>query len=73
MFLLVPAYPGCPGKTAVKWLLLLFSALSLLVGNEEEQLSNGNGNNVAYLASNSSNSRSSDVPHENSSASVADV
>ena len=23
MFLLVPAYPGCPGKTAVKWLLLL--------------------------------------------------
>jgi len=24
MFLLVPAYPGCPGQTAVKWLLLLF-------------------------------------------------
>ena len=23
MFLLVPAYPGCPGQTAVKWLLLL--------------------------------------------------
>jgi len=23
MFLLVPAYPGCPGRTAVKWLLLL--------------------------------------------------
>ena len=23
MFLLVPAYPGCPGETAVKWLLLL--------------------------------------------------
>ena len=22
MFLLVPAYPGCPGQTAVKWLLL---------------------------------------------------
>jgi len=22
-FLLVPAYPGCPGQTAVKWLLLL--------------------------------------------------
>jgi len=21
---LVPAYPGCPGKEAVKWLLLLF-------------------------------------------------
>ena len=74
MFLLVPAYPGCPGQTAVKWLLLLlFSALSLLVGDEEVQLSNGNGNNVAYLATNSSNSRSSDVPHENSSASVADV
>ena len=72
MFLLVPAYPGCPGQTAVKWLLLLFSALSLLVGDEEAQLSNGNGN-VAYLATNSSNSGSSDVPHENSSASVADV
>ena len=24
MFLLVPAYPGCYGRTAVKWLLLLF-------------------------------------------------
>jgi len=24
MFLMVPAYPGCPGQTAVKWLLLLF-------------------------------------------------
>ena len=23
MFLLVPAYPGCPEQTAVKWLLLL--------------------------------------------------
>ena len=23
MFLLVPAYPGCPGQTAVIWLLLL--------------------------------------------------
>ena len=23
MFLLVPAYPGCPGQTAIKWLLLL--------------------------------------------------
>ena len=23
MFLLVPSYPGCPGQTAVKWLLLL--------------------------------------------------
>jgi len=22
MFLLVPAYPGCPGQMAVKWLLL---------------------------------------------------
>jgi len=27
MFLLVPAYTGCPGQTAVKWLLLLFSAM----------------------------------------------
>jgi len=25
MFLLVLAYPGCPGQTAIKWLLLLFS------------------------------------------------
>ena len=24
MFLLVLAYPGCPGQTAVKWLLLLY-------------------------------------------------
>ena len=24
---LVPAYPGCPGQTAVKWLLLLLYAL----------------------------------------------
>ena len=23
MFLLVPAYPGCPGQTADKWLLLV--------------------------------------------------
>ena len=23
MFFLVPTYPGCPGQTAVKWLLLL--------------------------------------------------
>ena len=23
MFLLVPAYPGCPGQMAAKWLLLL--------------------------------------------------
>ena len=43
MFLLVPAYPVCPGQTAVKWLLLLllfycrvaFSALTLLVGRQE--------------------------------------
>jgi len=31
MFLLVPAYPGCPGQTAVKWLLLfVVKALVLL-------------------------------------------
>ena len=24
---LVPAYPGCPGKEAIKWLLLLLSPL----------------------------------------------
>ena len=29
MFLLVPAYPGCLGQTAVKWLLLLL-ALSVM-------------------------------------------
>ena len=26
MLLLVPAYPGCPGQTAVKWLLLVVGA-----------------------------------------------
>jgi len=26
---LVPAYPGCPGKEAVKWLLLLLFSLAL--------------------------------------------
>jgi len=45
MFLLVPAYPGCPGSKAVKRSLLLllllckyelaFSALTLLVGQQE--------------------------------------
>ena len=30
MFLLVPAYPGCPGQTAVKWLLLLLLSWGLL-------------------------------------------
>ena len=30
MFLLVPAYPGCPRQTAVKWLLLFFFFLLLL-------------------------------------------
>ena len=29
MFLLVPAYPGCPGQTVVKWLLLLFMLQSI--------------------------------------------
>ena len=29
---LVPAYPGCPGKEAAKWLL----CLTLLVGRQEE-------------------------------------
>jgi len=27
MFLLVPAYPGCPGQTAVRWLLLLLTPM----------------------------------------------
>jgi len=31
MFLLVPAYPGCPVQTAVKWLLLLLLLLLLTV------------------------------------------
>ena len=31
MFLLVPAYPGCPGQTAVKWLLLRFEVVTLFV------------------------------------------
>jgi len=29
MFLLVPAYPGCPGQMAVKWLLLLLLLVDL--------------------------------------------
>jgi len=33
MFLLVPACPGCPGQTAVKWLLLL---LLLASANKQE-------------------------------------
>ena len=46
MFLLVPAYPGCPGSKAVKrslllllllYLLLAFSALTLLVWGQEER------------------------------------
>ena len=45
MFLLVPAYPGCPGSKAVKRSLLLlllmvdsvaFSAFTLFVGHQEE-------------------------------------
>ena len=44
MFLLVPAYRGCPGETAVKWLLLICRVsafikricyLTLLVGQQE--------------------------------------
>ena len=41
MFLLVPAYPGCPGSKAVKrsssllFGLSAFSALTLLVGRQE--------------------------------------
>jgi len=30
MFLLVPAYPGCPGQRAIKWLLLLLLLFGLL-------------------------------------------
>jgi len=33
MFILVPAYPGCPGQTAVKWLLLFgLGFLSIYLG-----------------------------------------
>jgi len=32
MFLLVPAYPGCHGQTAVKWLLLLVVVLGVWPG-----------------------------------------
>ena len=28
MFLLVPAYPGCPGKEAVKWFVVVACVLS---------------------------------------------
>jgi len=30
---LVPAYPGCPGKEAVKWLLLLFKGPEAFIPN----------------------------------------
>ena len=30
MFLLVPAYPGCPGSKAVKWSLLVVVVINLL-------------------------------------------
>jgi len=30
---LVPAYPGCPGKEAVKWLLLLFKGPEVFIPN----------------------------------------
>jgi len=33
---LVPAYPGCPGKEAVKWLLLLLLLLLLSPGLSNE-------------------------------------
>jgi len=32
---LVPAYPGCPGKEAVKWLLLLLSCSNNVQRNEK--------------------------------------
>ena len=41
MFLLVPAYPGCPGQTAVKWLLLYslqcFDAVGWVSGRKSGQ------------------------------------
>jgi len=38
MFLLVLAYPGCPGQKVIKWLLLAFSAVMLLFGQQEGHL-----------------------------------
>jgi len=35
MFLLVPAYPGCPGSKAVKRSLLLFTAVDMVVDVDE--------------------------------------
>ena len=31
MFLLVPAYPGCPGQTAVEWLLVVVTVYFVVV------------------------------------------
>jgi len=44
MFLLVPAYLGCPGQTAVKWLLYLANILMKQTKPEE------NGNRWVYIA-----------------------
>ena len=44
MFLLVPAYPGCPGQTAVKWLLLL-----LLCVDADDEVSEGEMQQVQQL------------------------
>jgi len=35
MFLLVPAYPGCPGSKAVKWSLLLLLYTGKLDGDAD--------------------------------------
>ena len=62
MFLLVPAYPGCPGQTAVKWLLLLlyiafdwrtraFVVLGLVFSYQTNVLAWGNVSEVTYLVS----------------------
>ena len=51
MFLLVPAYPGCPGQTAVKWLLVdccqgkLEAEMHLLTIDEAEKHPAGLGRN----------------------------
>ena len=35
MFFLVQAYPGCPGQTAVKWLLLFLRIIILKLENRQ--------------------------------------
>ena len=38
MFLLVPVYPGCPGQTAVKWLLFQMFIAQIFTKNAETEI-----------------------------------